>query len=160
MYKSISVLALSLTVLSGCSSIVSKSDYPVSISSSPQMASFVVTNKAGERVQSGVTPSVVTLGASSGFFRGESYTISLTKNGFDDKTYTLKSTVDGWYFGNVLVGGLIGMLIIDPATGAMYSLPDRVDINLDSSSRSKSKLDVTSIENLTEDQKANILPLI
>lgn len=30
--------------------------------------------------------------------------------------------IDGWYFGNILLGGLFGMLIVDPATGAMYKL--------------------------------------
>ncbi len=30
--------------------------------------------------------------------------------------------VNGWYFGNILLGGVLGMLIIDPATGAMYKL--------------------------------------
>lgn len=30
--------------------------------------------------------------------------------------------VDGWYFGNLLLGGFLGMLIIDPATGAMWKI--------------------------------------
>ena len=30
--------------------------------------------------------------------------------------------VNGWYVGNIVFGGLLGLLIIDPATGAMYSL--------------------------------------
>ncbi len=30
--------------------------------------------------------------------------------------------VDGWYWGNIVFGGLIGWLIVDPATGAMYKL--------------------------------------
>lgn len=34
--------------------------------------------------------------------------------------------MDGWYIGNLLFGGLIGMLIVDPATGAMYKLDDSV----------------------------------
>jgi len=46
----------------------------------------------------------------------------------------VKLTVDGWYFGNVLFGGLIGILIVDPATGAMYTLkPNELNINLISS---------------------------
>ncbi|MBK9107742.1 MAG: hypothetical protein IPM92_05015 [Saprospiraceae bacterium] len=28
----------------------------------------------------------------------------------------------GWYWGNILFGGLLGILIIDPITGAMYKL--------------------------------------
>lgn len=30
--------------------------------------------------------------------------------------------MNGWYFGNLLLGGVIGMLIVDPATGAMYRI--------------------------------------
>jgi hypothetical protein len=42
--------------------------------------------------------------------------------------------VDGWYFGNLLFGGLIGLLIVDPATGAMYKLePNEINCNLVSS---------------------------
>jgi hypothetical protein len=29
-----------------------------------------------------------------------------------------------WYFGNILLGGVIGMLVVDPLTGAMYSLDE------------------------------------
>ena len=34
----------------------------------------------------------------------------------------LDSSLSGWYFGNIIFGGLIGMLIVDPVTGAMYNL--------------------------------------
>jgi hypothetical protein len=30
--------------------------------------------------------------------------------------------LDGWYIGNIVFGGLIGMLIVDPATGAMWKI--------------------------------------
>jgi hypothetical protein len=41
------------------------------------------------------------------------------------------STIDGWYFGNILLGGLVGMLIVDPITGDMYTLsPMDVNCNL------------------------------
>jgi hypothetical protein len=40
----------------------------------------------------------------------------------------LHSSVSGWYFGNVVFGGLIGMLIVDPLTGAMYNLtPEKIE---------------------------------
>jgi hypothetical protein len=48
--------------------------------------------------------------------------VTYTKNGYDTKTVPVEFKLDGWYFGNILLGGLIGMLIIDPATGAMYKL--------------------------------------
>lgn len=114
-----------------CSSIISDTDYPVAINSNPAGADFVVTNRDGQAVHSGLTPSTVTLRSAAGYFRGEAYSIRLSKAGYADRIYTLSSTIDGWYWGNILLGGVIGMLIVDPATGAMYNLPTRVDVSLD-----------------------------
>lgn len=36
--------------------------------------------------------------------------------------------VSGWYVANLLFGGLIGLLIVDPLTGAMYNLSPE-DVN-------------------------------
>jgi hypothetical protein len=154
------IAALAGTVLmAGCSSIISQSEYSVAIDSSPTGASFIITNKAGQRVHSGVTPSSVTLNSSAGYFKGEAYTIALTKNGYLDKTYTIQSSIDGWYWGNILLGGLIGMLIVDPATGAMYNLPDRVDISLEQTATSASLLQIKTIDMLTADDKARLVKL-
>lgn len=59
-----------------------------------------------------------TLKAGSGFFRGERYVVTATLDG-ETGTATLTPGMDGWYIGNILFGGLIGILIVDPATGAM-----------------------------------------
>ncbi len=32
--------------------------------------------------------------------------------------------MNGWYWGNFAIGGLIGFLIVDPLTGAMYRIKD------------------------------------
>jgi len=155
MKKKLIVAALTMSIMSGCSSIISKSDYAVAINSNPGGAAFVVTNKAGQKVQSGVTPSTVTLKSSAGYFKGETYTVVLNKEGFSEKTYTLTSSIDGWYFGNILIGGLIGMLIVDPATGAMYNLPDRVDISLDQelANKSPNSLTIATLDSLTQEQR-------
>jgi hypothetical protein len=42
--------------------------------------------------------------------------------------------VSGWYFGNLLFGGVIGMLIVDPLTGAMYNLtPEKIEQSMSAS---------------------------
>jgi hypothetical protein len=43
-------------------------------------------------------------------------------DGYETKTISVECKLNGWYFGNILIGGLIGLLIVDPATGAMYKL--------------------------------------
>jgi hypothetical protein len=155
MKKKFLVLALSMTILSGCSSLVSKSDYAVAINSDPGGSTFVITNRAGQKVESGVTPETVTLSSSAGYFKGETYTLVLNKEGFTEKTYTITSSVDGWYYGNILLGGLIGMLIVDPATGAMYNLPERVDISLnqDVALNPSATLNIATMDSLTKEQK-------
>ena len=50
------------------------------------------------------------------------------------KIYPIDTELDAWYFGNILLGGVIGMLIVDPATGAMYKLStDYLHINMENS---------------------------
>jgi len=147
--------------LSGCSSIVSQSEYAVVIASNPDAANFTVVNKTGQQVHSGVTPATVTLKSSSGYFKGEAYTVTFKKEGYSEKTFTMTSTVDGWYFGNILFGGLIGMLIVDPATGAMYNLPKRVDVSLDQSvsMRQKDQITIASIETLSREERDQLVKI-
>lgn len=58
------------------------------------------------------------------YFRAKEYTITFSKEGFADQQAVVKATLSGWYFGNILFGGLIGLLIVDPITGKMWKLPD------------------------------------
>ena len=154
------VILATIALITGCASIVSKDDYPVTVNSTPEGANFTITNTAGSTVASGTTPEVVTLAAGNGYFKKETYQIVVSKAGFADKTYTLYSTLDGWYWGNILLGGLIGMLIVDPITGAMYKLPDRVDIALDGqAAASQDSVDVVfaSLDSLTKEQRTQLV---
>ena len=113
------VVTAGAVVLAGCASIVSKSEYPVAITSNPIGADFVVKRKNGVPVASGVTPATIVLPASEGYFQPAKYTIEYKRKGVM-QSVPLTAKIDGWYFGNLLFGGvIIGMLIVDPATGAM-----------------------------------------
>jgi uncharacterized protein YceK len=114
----------------GCASIVSKSAYPVTFTSTPSGATFTVKNDKGIEVHRAVTPSTLTLPAGAGYFKAASYTISFEKEGCSPATASLKADLDPWYFGNILLGGLIGMIIVDPITGAMWKLDDYVSVGL------------------------------
>jgi len=115
-------IAIVIATLSSCASIVSKSSWPVTFHSNPVGANISITNKKGVEVYSGKTPATMKLKSGSGFFGKESYTIVLNMEGYEAKKITLDCKLNGWYFGNLLFGGLIGLLIVDPATGAMYKL--------------------------------------
>ena len=115
-------LAIALLLTSSCASIVSKSNYPVTIYSTPPSATITVTDKRGMNVYQGSTPATVNLKANSGFFAKAFYQVTFELPGYDRRLVPINYKLDGWYFGNILFGGLIGMLIVDPATGAMYKL--------------------------------------
>ena len=72
----------------------------------------------------------VTLKTSSGFFKKAKYRVEATKQGYGTTSSSLDARVNGWYWGNIGFGGLIGFLIIDPATGAMWKLDESCAINL------------------------------
>ncbi|MCY1294578.1 hypothetical protein D9M70_438790 [compost metagenome] len=118
------LLAASIALLTtGCASIVSDKVHPVNITSSPAGAHFEIKNEDGVMVHNGVTPAVVQLPSGAGYFDGAEYFITLKKDGYQDQQVHLDSGINGWYWGNLLFGGVIGMLIVDPSTGAMYDLP-------------------------------------
>ncbi|MBD8613808.1 peptidase associated/transthyretin-like domain-containing protein [Pseudomonas rhizosphaerae] len=148
-----------MLVLQGCASILGDSRYPVSVSSAPPGASFEIADKNGQIVHSGHTPSTVTLKSGKGYFSGQTYTLRFKKDGYPDRSVTLDSSVSGWYWGNIVFGGLIGMLIVDPATGAMYKLPDFVSADMGVPIAERGGLSVGMIDSLTASQRADLIPL-
>jgi hypothetical protein len=121
---------VALTALGSCASIFGKSSYSVSIQSAPSEAQFVVKDEAGQNVHQGTTPAMVTLKSGEAYFDGRDYTVVFSKPGYADQTLPLMSQLEPWYFGNILIGGLIGMLIVDPLTGAMWKLPTKITATL------------------------------
>jgi len=115
-----------LVLLLGCASIISKSDYTVAFKSQPDKADIVIMDETGKTVFEGTTPTTVSLTAKAGFFNGMDYTIRYSKEGYKTHEAKLESGLDGWYIANIALGGLLGMLIIDPATGAMWALPEEM----------------------------------
>ncbi|WP_285260151.1 hypothetical protein [Halopseudomonas bauzanensis] len=152
-------------ILSGCASIISDSHYPVSFTSQPAGATFSVRNESGVVVHQGVTPGTVTLKAGDGYFSGAHYTVAFSKEGYEGQTNTISPSVDGWYVANILFGGVIGLLIIDPATGAMYKLPESSSAHLTQlavippTEREEviESVDVVSINTLSDVQKQQLI---
>jgi hypothetical protein len=56
------------------------------------------------------------------FFSKARYQVTFEKVGYDKKVVPVEFKLNGWYFGNIIFGGPLGLLIIDPATGAMFKL--------------------------------------
>ncbi len=146
----------------GCASIVSSPNRPVAITSEPVGASFVVKKDNGIAVSSGVTPSTITLSSSAGYFRPAKYIIEFTKDGHK-QSVPLSGTLNGWYIGNFLFGGLIGLLIVDPATGAMWRLDDTVMASFNhyqkTSMVTKGGLTICSINDIPMNLRGQLKPI-
>ncbi len=128
--KSIITVGLSTALLTSCATIVSKSDYPVSITSHPSGCNVVVKNADGIVIHQGKTPTSVVLSAKGGYFKAASYDLEFSGKGKARQNVKLTATMDGWYAGNILFGGLIGLLVVDPLTGAMWKLEPSVNAEL------------------------------
>ena len=129
-----SALATVCILISGCASIVDGGAKTVRINSDPSGAKVSIVDKKGKAVATQTTPASISLKRNSGFFSGEKYKLVFEAPGYYPSETYIQSTVNGWYFGNIIFGGVLGLLIVDPATGAMWTLsPKEVNWNLVSS---------------------------
>lgn len=116
-----------LVVLSGCASIISGRQADVAFDSYPTNAHVSIRDTAGRQVASLETPGVVSLKRNRKFFLPARYTATIEAPGYEPARVPLRSTVNPWILGNVVIGGIPG-LIVDTATGAAWR-PRRADIH-------------------------------
>lgn len=118
--------------MSGCASIMCGSEKTVNINSHPPGADFTIKNAKGAVIVKDVAPTNVTLKRGGGWFKAADYQITFEKEGCKQMTVPISQGIEsGWYFaGNILVGGIIGWVIVDPLTGAMYTIED-VNVSLE-----------------------------
>lgn len=119
--------------LAGCATIMGSDAHIMPISSTPNDASIRITDEKGLEIFKGNTPTTVTLKKSDGgYFGKKSYTVTIAKEGFETQTIPVIASPNGWYIGgNLVFGGLVGWLIVDPLNGKMYNLsPEIITANL------------------------------
>ena len=105
--------------LSGCATIVSGRNQDLPVYSTPSGAIATV----GSMKQA--TPATFTLDRRRG-----DYVVKVEMDGYESIEVKLKKGVNGWVFGNIVFGGIIG-LVIDISTGSASKFtPDEVDVNL------------------------------
>ena len=70
--------------------------------------------------------------------------------------------VDGWYWGNLVIGGLLGFLVIDPATGAMYKLHEKSileTLNKPSADANVPQLQIQSLDKIDPKLRAYLIEI-
>jgi hypothetical protein len=156
------VVNFAIISLAACASIVSDSEEMVTISSNPTAAQIAIADQSGVEIYRGTTPATITLDASAGYFDGQKYTVTFSKDGYDPTTVQLDSRINGWYVGNIVFGGFIGWLIVDPLTGAMWAL-DAEHVNGTLAERvamdetSSPQLRIVSIDSLPESERSRMV---
>src|SRR5262245_5979059 len=120
-------VAFAFVLLPSCATIVGESEDFLQITTTPAGAAVVITDENGSEVWRGVSPSEVHLKSGDGYFDGATYHVTATLEGYQPGSYTIDSSLCMWYLlGNVVFGGLIGWFVVDPATGAMWDLPEHL----------------------------------
>lgn len=134
MKNTIRIFLIFVVVLAvgSCATIIKGGSADVSIDSEPSGAEVVIYDHEGTEIWTSATPTVAELDRSTGFFQGASYTVEIQHDGYETATVEITSGVNGWYIaGNIVFGGLIGWLVVDPLTGAMFNLrPDEISADL------------------------------
>jgi hypothetical protein len=99
------------------------SNQAVNLSSTPP-ASFTVKSSSGLQMAQGMTPFVAQLP------RKNEYQIQITANGYQPQTLVLTKGINGWFWVNLLLGGVVGMAI-DLVSGAAWKLePAIINVSL------------------------------
>jgi len=123
-------LCLPPLILSGCATVFDGGPDDIRIDSEPNGARVTIYDEYGEVVASGRTQFKVALKA-GGNYQRKSYRVKVEKLGYEPREFLIESKGNGWWWGNLLYGGPLGALVIDPITGDMWKLdPAEVDIQL------------------------------
>jgi hypothetical protein len=110
------LLAAATIATTACATLVGGgSNQGVSVSSEPSGASFLVKSSSGMQMASGTTPQVIQLP------RKNEYAIEFSVPGYRSQSVALTKGVNGWVFGNFIIGWIPG-LIIDFVTGSANKL--------------------------------------
>jgi hypothetical protein len=113
------MIVFAILAPAGCASIVSGRRADIAIDTYPTNAHVVVHDYKGQPVASLNTPGTVSLKRNRRFFLPAKYTADIEAPGYEPAQVPIRSTVNPWVLGNVVIGGIPG-LIVDNATGATW----------------------------------------
>jgi hypothetical protein len=121
--KRVSILAMTLAAavaVAGCSTIVTGQEQAVQINSNVSGADVLLNG-----VLIGKTPF------SGQVKKSATASVTVRKDGFKERTVQLATTVEGAFWGNIIIGGLPGSST-DYATGSMHKYaPNVIQVDLE-----------------------------
>ncbi len=152
------MIALLVFVIIGCASIITGTRQGISISSTPSGAKIKIERSGPAKTKvvewEGMTPAKVKLK------RKYEYLVTISMEGYKTAEVMLEHGTNGWVWGNLLLGGIIG-LIVDFSNGAAKKLkPNEISINLAMSSNSLGEKNVYAVlQGLDDKGKLHVLPV-
>lgn len=127
MKKSVFGVVLAGAMLSSCATIMNGDMVNVPVHTTPSGATVVINGTTY------TSPTTVMVPRGKGDFK-----LHIEKDGYEPVDIMLTQSVDGWLWGNVLFGGLIGVAV-DFISGDAYDLePELITANLNGVNVSKS----------------------
>ena len=118
------LLLVGLALLPGCSTLINGSSQSVSVATAPAGAACAV-DRAGERLGLvGMTPGNLTISKST-----NDLVVTCDKEGYQQARLVQPPKFVATTFGNLLAGGVVG-IVIDAASGANYTYPTEMHIEL------------------------------
>lgn len=111
-------------MLSACATLVSGTDQTVTVATNPAGATCML-DRMGARVGAiSATPGSVRVDKSR-----NDLAVTCSKEGYQTATTMHSSTFNGATFGNIIAGGLVGV-VVDAASGANFTYPANVQMQL------------------------------
>lgn len=122
-----------------CATIIHGTKQNVSIDSNPPQAEVIVQTTGGVVYSSGKTPLSVRLK------RKQEYDVIIKLAGYQDARVHISKDFDPWVIGNLLCGGVIG-LIVDAVGGGMWQLePETIYVTLATAFKDKHKPEIYAV---------------
>lgn len=111
-------------IFTGCATIVSGKFQPVTITSDPSGAKVLIKDINSTSKILCETPCTQQLQ------RDNNTTLTIIKDGFQERNLNLQTKTEGWFWGNLVIGGLPGTTT-DSMTGSIYEYsPDTYHVTL------------------------------
>ena len=117
--------ALAALALSGCATVIRGETQTVNVTSPPAWGARCVLYNADGYHGDLITPGAITVPRSR-----DDLSVTCTKRGFKDASQTVSSDFNFITFGNLAIGGLMGVTI-DATSGANDSYPEDIEMPME-----------------------------
>ena len=118
------ILIVTAILTGGCATIVKGGSQGVTVKTDPPGANCDLTRKGKSVGVVNPTPGTVQLGKGA-----SALDVSCKKPGYFDANGKLSSSFQGWTLGNVILGGIVG-IVVDAGSGAMHEYQSEISMKL------------------------------